>query len=237
MNARLDRILNKLAQQHAFALVASLPVGADRLHALADGLADYGLLVLMAQVDDRDYEQHIGTWISGYVALYRLLTEALFPSHRYIQALYADAERPPVIVLQGDCVPVMRVMANIVAPYASMRQKNAVVTDSELRSVIGYMLVELNAVSLSQVQLEYLHRELIGLLRYVLSAPVRQFAVTRARQSLVNLLRAASAPPSQPEAIPVDPKPSFTATQEMFTAEVPLPFDTLPPLPPIRHDE
>lgn len=234
MNARLDRILNKLAQQHAFALLASLPAGADRLHALADGLADYGVLVLMAQAEDHDYEHRVGAWVSGYVAFYRLLADALFPSHRYVHALYADPERPPIVVLQGDSVPVLRVMAGIVAPYASMRQKDSSVTDSELHSVMAYILNELDAFSLSQVQRERLQEDGIGLLRYILSAPVRQFAVTRARQSLLNLLRAATPPATLPENIPADPKPTFTATQEMFVAEVPLPFDNTPPPPPER---
>lgn len=234
MNARLDRILSKLAQQHAFALLASLPVGAERLNALADGLADYGVLVLMAQAEDQDYERRVESWVSGYVGLYRLLAETLFPSHRYVQALYADLERPPVVVLQGDSVPVMRIMASVVIPYASLRQKNYAATDTELRTVMAYILKELDASSLPAEKLERLANDGVGWLRYILSAPVQQFSVTRPRQVLVDLLRAESQAPVQPEQIPADPRPSITTTQEMFSAMVPLPFDILPPPPPER---
>jgi hypothetical protein len=234
MNARLDRILNKLAQQHAFALLASLPVGADRLYALADGLADYGVLVLMAQVEDQDYERRVEHWVSGYVGLYRLLAETLFPSHRYVQALYADLERPPVIVLQGDSLPVIRIMASVVVPYASLRQRNYAATDAELRSVMTYLLTELDALSLPQQQIDRLYGDGIAWLRYILSAPVEQFAVNRARQALLDLLRAASPSVAQPEQVPADSRPSITATQEMFSTSVPLPFDILPPPPPER---
>lgn len=251
MTARIERILFKLAQQHAPHLA---PPGWDqigdpieRVQKLARKLASYNLIILVGDLPAELValrEIHIQDWIRGYGQLYNLLAHGLFPSYARLNAYYADNRMPPVVVLDGQSTPVMTVFAGCICPYLGLRQPaRQHVTDLELRGLMDYVLNELEASDLPRAVYEGLRETGVELLRQMLASTVKHVSLTLFdKPELVRMIQppappspvgtqpAVSAPETPPP--PVPPKRSPMAEQAKLQYELEyLPEDDKPPTP------
>ncbi len=228
MSARLERILFKLASQHAPQLVQP---GWDRstqpYRALARHLADHKRLVVMAHISQEhlpEKEQHVQRWVNTYARFYGLLTTNLFPTLTRFQARYADDALPPIIVLDADAVDVLAVMAGFVVPYVAARQQQSEVQDGEIRVLMDVILEEhLMCDDLSRPEYNQLVKDSIVIIRRMLSQPLRHIALTDFDQPLFGIqpqrpstlpTQNRSVPPAQTETRhEAEPEPAPTTQQ------------------------
>jgi hypothetical protein len=261
MSARLERILVKLARQHAPHL--ALPqrdeqmTEAEHLQRLARALNAYSLLVLAGDLPPEVFkarEMYIHEWITAYGQFYNLLAHALFPSFSRIQAYYADDHLPPVVVIQGEATPVIHAMAGFVVPYLAIRQQSESVSDLELRGLMNIVLEELEGGDLSPAVVTYLVDQGVGILKTLLAAKVQHVALTAFERPILSELEirvpAAAAPPPEAiperpgalpeqqaltyalEQLPEDENDPPTPTEEMFSVDIPLGFGPKSPRRP-----
>jgi hypothetical protein len=259
MNARLERILVKLAKQHAPHLV---PPGWEqtnpdqRLGDLARRLASYNVLVMIGHVPPdlvSAKETHIQSWVNEYGHLYSLLAHNLFPSYITISAQYADDQLPAIIVVRGASTPIMHMLAGFIAPYIAARQPQPVGSEAELHGIMALVLDELEADDLPPAQFRRLRLEGAAILRRLLTTPVRQIGLTPFERPLFfpNPQPAVAAPaklPEAPPASPPPPPPTFelpeldeepeappTPTEQLFKTTIPMRSDSQPGSAPKRR--
>jgi hypothetical protein len=214
MTTRIENVLTRLAQRHAPALLRQAGDGAARLRALANGLSKEGVLVLMGEAAQQQ-NQHINAWIALYGDLYYLLAQALFPSFTKVDAVYADDQLPPMVVITGECVPVIRVMAGYIAPYVALRH-GTVPSEAELRGVMTYILEDLEAGDMARPAYEALAQKGMQSLRQLCQQPVRQIALT-------DFARPVFGDQTPPTTIPDSPQVA-ESSEGLFTSEIPVFF-------------
>ena len=208
-NARLERVLMRLARRYAPSLVTpgweqpgDYP---GRLPDLATALASYDLFIAACTVPPGpDADSALTAWVETYVRLYDILARGLFPSFREVDAHYADYDEPPLIVIRGKATPVIMMLAGFIAPYIAARQGTRSVTDFELVGLMEIVLDELEAGDLPRPELRQLRDEAAQQVRQLLNSPVRQMRLTAPKLALARSFDVADtgeiavAPPEQP---------------------------------------
>jgi hypothetical protein len=242
MKARMERILRKLAQRYRPYLLNQLPADIDdRLRWLADGLAKEGVLVIVGDLPNDNYDERVGKWIGAYGDLCLLMAKGIFPSLANLEAVYADNNRPPIVVVDGRPAAVMEQLGRYVAPFLAMRHDDNRVTDAELRGVMQFMLDELEADDLDNAIYTHMWQEGIKILRYLLNMDMTHYAVTSAARHLILQFQREQlqvlhipqtpiakpeehlTPPPPPEMLPEEPPPiEETDSAELFTSNIPL---------------
>lgn len=193
---RLERIVYKLAAQHAPHLIPSdwgedaEPV--ERVARLARWLAADGVLVLVGEVpaDARPEAQlHVGQWVEPYMRLHGLLVNALFPSFKKVDARYADDpdNNPVAVVLEGEATAVLAAFAGYVTPYVAARQSQGDASDVELYGVMNLLLEALEAGDLPRAAYDELRETGKGILRHLLHTTVRHISLTDFDSNMFNL--------------------------------------------------
>ncbi len=216
MDERLERVLTRLAAQHAPQALQMWDRRGDyaqRLPRLARLLANYNLLVIMAdfpqslRAADQDPAALIQSWADAYGEFYTLLARSLFPSFTRVHASYADAHWPVIVSIYGEAAPVICVLAGYVSPFVVYRQLQATVSEVELIGLMEVILDELEAANLPRDASKRLVAEGAGILKRLLLMPVRQLPVTefdRAiftdSQRLIPVQDAPATPTALPEA-------------------------------------
>ena len=208
-NARLERVLMRLARRYAPPLVTpGWEAPGDypgRLPDLATALAGYDLFVTACTPPaGTDASAAVTPWVEAYVRLYDVLARGVFPSYRQVDAYYGDYEEPPIIVIKGDATPVMMMLAGFIGPYIAARQGTRSVTDFELVGLMELVLDELEAGDLPREALRQLRDEAAQQVRQLLNSPVRQLRLTAPKPALARSFDIADtgeiavAPPVQP---------------------------------------
>lgn len=226
MTTRIEHVLGNLAQQHAPALLNQPLQGDARWRAMANGLARQGVLVLMAEVGAASHPNQdplVNQWIALYGELYYAFAQALFPSFVGVDAVYADNQLPPMVVITGECVPVIRVLAGYAVPYVARRQ-GTMPTDAEIRGVLVYMLDELEASDLPRVTYENLVQKGMDVLRRLCQQPLRQITLTDFSRPVFG---EEPTQPQPPTTIPDQPKKPGD-TGRLFSTDIPVFFDRKP---------
>jgi len=235
-NARLERVLMRLARRYAQPLVTpGWEAPGDypgRLPDLATALAGYDLFVTACTPPTgTDTSAAVTPWVESYVRLYDVLTRAVFPSYRQIDAYYGDYEEPPIVVIKGEATPVIMMLAGFIAPYIAARQGLASVTDFELVGLMELVLDELEAGDLPREALRQLRDEAAQQVRQLLNSPVRQLRLTAPKPALARSFdiadtgEIAAAPPLQPAPTSAPEVPELG-----LPAATPPPPDMLPEL-------
>lgn len=213
--SRLERALIGAAVHYAPALIPAgwqragdygrLTGAREPLVVLADRLATEGVLVLLSALPTglaRETSAVYQNWAGHYVQLHALLAQALFPSYRNVQALFADQAFPPIVLIVGSAVPVTTALAAYVAPFtAARRVHNHPASDVELRGLLDLMLDDLEADDLPRDRYRALRDEGAALVRAILSAPVIPLALTTpaaAIQAEIGPLNASAPAPGAP---------------------------------------
>lgn len=237
MNTRLERILVKLANQHAKELVRPGWDAHDsyeqRIHKLVRQLADHDMLVIMGLVPDSLVSNRaniIQRWVSQYGRLYMLLAKNLFPSMAgMVKARYADPLMPPIVVLMGEAHPVLQVMAGFVLPYIARRQRETEIAIPELHGVIGMLLDELQVGNKPYPVYSKLMKQGATILQNMISMPIRQLALCPFdRPIFAPIQRPVTLPeehiPDNYDLLPLlpDETDDLTPTGELFTLTIPL---------------
>lgn len=215
INTRLNSILTTLAQKYAYHLLAKVPEDANRIAFLADGLADSGVLVIIADIPANNFDRLWRAWINEYTHLYTIIASALFPLFTRVSPGAADGMRPPVCVLQGESVAVIQILAGYIVPYIAMRQQTPSISDAEIRGLMTYILEELEADDLDKHEYDRLWRQCAQIIRQLLTLPIKQYSLTTMKKPLFqqNHVRpqqmphqkARPAPPTPPETGNLDP--------------------------------
>jgi hypothetical protein len=242
MKARMERILRKLAQRYRPYLLNNLPADIDdRLRFLADGLAKEGVLVIVGDVPDEYYGEQVSKWVGAYGDLFQVMAREIFPSLAKLEAVYADNNRPPIVVIDGQPAAVMEQLGHYVVPFLAMRQNDSRVTDAELRGLMQFMLDELEAHELDRGIYNHMWQEGIKILRHMLNMDMTHFAVTSVARPLLLQIQREQAqavhipltpgnpsdqnmkPPPPPEMLPEEPPPiEETDSSELFRSNIPL---------------
>ena len=242
MKARMERILRKLAQRYRPYLLNNLPADMDdRLRHLADGLAKEGVLVIVGEVPDEYYAEQVSKWVGAYGDLCMLMAKGLFPSLAKLEAVYADNNRPPIVVIDGQPAAVMEQLGRYVVPFIAMRQNDNRVTDAELRGLMQFMLDELEAQEIDRAVYNYMWQEGIKILRHMLNMNMTHYSVTSPARPLMLQIQREQAqalhvpqapkqspdqnlkPPPPPELLPEAPPPvNETDSSQLFQANIPL---------------
>ena len=206
----MQQILTKLAQQHAAHLLQEISADTS-LSWLADRLAKNGILVIAGELPESDYENRVAEWVGAYGDLYRNLTRALFPSFTALDAVYADHQKPPIVVLKGECGPVIQALGRYVAPYVALREQDELVSEAELRGVMTFILDDLEATDLANEMYTMLWQDGAQIIQRLLQMPVSHYAVTSFSRPLFQKLQQEEAQakslPGQSETTQEDPNP------------------------------
>lgn len=220
---RLLRILTKLAQRYAIFLLSQQPQNIEkRLTFLADGLAKNGVLVIGSDFISGDSGTRVNQMVEQYAHLYNLLTHNLFPSFTQLEAKYADNQQPPMILLIGESSAVITVLGSYVVPYVAIKQRDKLVSDMELRGVMAFILDALEAGDLPKPHYDSLWQQGMGYLRNLVQLPVRQVALTSfARPLFQEIQQQTGKPPLPPEMPAPKADDPLTATQQLFTVNIP----------------
>jgi|GEM_PF-6651641 len=228
MNTRLNGILTTLAQQYAYHLLAQAPGDASRIPFLADGLADSGVLVIIADIPANNYERLMRAWVDDYNRLYSTISSILFPSFTGANLGAADGMRPPVFVLQGESVAVIQMLAGYIVPYVAMRQQTTSISDAEIRGLMTYILEELAADDLEKREYDRLWRQCAQIIRQLITLPIRQYALTSMKRPLFqqNHIRPQQVPQQRSRPVPPRPPETGKLNQDRLKEDAP---DRKPP--------
>ncbi len=241
LETRLDAALNRLARQYApQAVPTNTPTRS--LADLAATLAGHNLLVMIGTPPATDVEIAVNRWVQSYVNLYDLFTRRLFPSFTKVKAFYADAEQPPIVVVQGAATPVLIVLARYVAPYVAARQADAP-SDLELFGLTDLLLEALEAGDLPRDEYRNLRDDGAAQLRRILASAVQQRPLAPPHSQLAATFTLASSDgfvleAAEPKAPPPTSLPE-TPTESPFGPSIPVFFDRRargkrkPPVPPL----
>ncbi len=205
MNKRLDGILSTITQQYAYHLLQSAPTDDSRLGYLADGLANNGFLVMVADVPVNNFDFLCRTWIDSYNRLYGVISSNLFPLFTAVNLGTADAMRPPVIVMQGEAPAVIQVLAGYIVPYVAMRQKTNTISDAEIRGLMTYILDDLEADELDRGQYDAISRECTQIIRQLITLPIQQYSLTTMKKPLFQQVHIQPQHAPQKKSRPVPP--------------------------------
>lgn len=205
MNVRLDGILSTLAQRYAYHLLRNAPTDDTRLGYLADGLANSGFLIMVADVPANNFDFMLKAWLDSYQHLYHVISSNLFPLFTSVNLGTADAMRPPVIVMQGETAAVIQVLAGYIVPYVAMRQKTQTLSDAEIRGLMTYILDDLEADEIERAQYDAIWRQCTQIIRQLITLPIQQYSLTTMKRPLFQ--QAHTQPQSAPtkKARPVPP--------------------------------
>lgn len=220
MTQRIERILTKLAQQRAPELLTAHHNGSPQsLRQLARKLAGYEQLIVMANVPNHllpDYNRHVQNWANAISRFHNLLAQTLFPSYALLRAMFADDQRPPVLVFEARIAPMVEVMAGYLMPYIASRQSYTHLPEDELRQLVETMLHKLHAHDQPLPIYDILVRDGIEQTRRLIRLPVQHIALTDFDEPLFVEL-------SRPKTLP---KPSAPIAAPEVTTQ---PADSLPP--------
>jgi len=246
MSLRLERILTKLALQHAEYLLHQQDLSEDRTRKLATGLSRHGILVIVGDVDER-YKAQKDTlfteWVRVFGDLYQSLTHAVFPSMTEISAVYADEIHPPIIVIKAKATAVVDVIAGYAVPYIMQRQEETRLSEPEMRGVITYMLNDLEAHDLPRDKWEDACQRSMTTLAKLVQHPVKQISLTTFKRPIFRDIKTQTMrvdEPTPPPDLPEMPASLPTATRDLFSSPIPIFFDkrkkkgntgALPPIP------
>lgn len=181
-NQRLERILLKLAQQHAPHLVRpGWEQKPNALKQLARALADERLLVIMGNVPahlNGERDQHIQNWVNTYARFHNLLVQTLFPNYAALEARFADEYAPTVVVIEAQITPTIETMASYLVPFVASRQPYTRVPDQEVETLMEAILARHAANDLSRPIYDVMLRDGMKIVRRLLEIPVQQIALT-----------------------------------------------------------
>jgi hypothetical protein len=196
MEARLERILNKLAH-HYIAALLSRARGDSRLRMLADGLAREGVLVIAGHVPGHvTTQQVINDWVRAYHDLHQLLTGRLFPTHTGLKITDADGQHPPVFVLYSDVCAVTKAIGGYVVPFvAGQQQQGQVYQSPHLKGIMTYLINDLEGGDLSASESNRLAEDGVPILQRLLNSVVQQEALTSPNQEVAPFIPAKPPPP------------------------------------------
>lgn len=244
MTTRLNNLLTSLAHQYAPAVLQRAEAGEGRVRSLALLLARNGVLVLPLVVPPTQQPRQselINELVSLYASFYRLLTDALFPSLKAVSANYADADNPPVLVIEGNALPVIAAFANYVVPFVAANWQQRSVNLAEVQGILNFMLDDLEGQGIApQVQRDILKRG-SDYVTQLLGLPLQQQALTPfARAAFLHLAPeppevATSAaltlppPPETPRAAPPPPEVPKPVPTTPFVSRIPIIFDAREP--------
>lgn len=229
MNTRLNSILTTLANQYAFHILHDAPSGEDRLAYLADGLANHGILVIIADIPDNNYNFLLRSWINDYRNLYTLIAQHLFPSFQGMNLGTADRMRPPIVVLQGGCGAIVQALAGYIVPYVNLRQQTGSASEAEIRGLMTYVLDDLDD-ELNRNTYNYLWRKCAQIIHHLMSLPIHQYALTSMKKPLFQQthIQPQSLPKRRPLPMPPSTLPEAQATrrkrQEAHAKTQPMPI-------------
>lgn len=201
---------------------------------LARGLAGYGALVTVIEAPAGQSGLIAPLWTDSLTALYACLCGALFPSAATVQAFYADAGEPPILLLHGSSIPVIMVLSSYALPYLAA-QHGAEAAEGEMISLFDAALDWLEAGDLPPSDFARLRSDAVDLLRPLLDSPARPRALAPAAPEAPVPVRKKAAPASLPEAKPQGSPPPMTLPEARTTprpAPVNLP-ESGPPRPPL----
>ena len=238
MTARVERILDKLARRQAPHLV---PHGWDRLpgssiqkvQRIARKLADYDVVVIMGLLSDDHMpmkDLHIQDWVRSFHQFYNLLAKELFPSYSGFKAYFADMRMPPAVVLEGEAVPVMNVLAGYVTPYVGIRQNRGDATLLEIQALMDEILGELAADDLSYEDYVTLRQGGVNLIRQMLRSTVQHISLTLLDKPILDQVEpirlqgpaTSPRPGTMPEENTLKPTPNTDAGDEQLKQELEL---------------
>jgi hypothetical protein len=259
MKARLERILNKLANQYTPAL-PSQTRGENRLRLLADGLAREGVLVIAGHVPPHvTSQQVVNDWVAAYYDLHQLLTQALFPSHTGLRVTDADGQHPPVFVLYSDVCAVTKTIGGYVVPFVAGQPQHGQYYLSHLKGIMTYLIDDLEGGDLSASESNQLAEDGVPILQRLLNSVVQQDALTSPTREMSQHIQQMPPPPppflpedgqSAPKSVqnggasPANAKPSNTGNDETQPAPHTPNQDTQPASdtdihnePPVEHTD
>lgn len=179
MTKRFERIIFKLAEKHAPHLLTMQPPPTPQK--LSEGLAKRGILVMMGvmpqnQLDEQD--KWVRRWVWTYGRLYKLFAEPLFSSLMHFQAIYADPQHPPIIMIEGQASPVINALAKIVVPYITRRQEDKITSSAEFRGIVEMLLERLDPEEhIAAAARRTIRNEAEELLDNLLNMPLKQVAL------------------------------------------------------------
>ncbi|MEL6404391.1 MAG: hypothetical protein AAFR81_08495 [Chloroflexota bacterium] len=185
MTKRLNNTLTSLADQYApDLLIHAPPDGKQRIPYLADGLVRAGVLVMTADIPTNNYQLLLRRWVNGYGQLYNVLSTNLFTTVTGINLGTVDNMTPPVVVLKGEAVPVIDVLAGYVVPYVTFRQRTTTLSEAEIRGLITFMLEELEADDITMQVLNTISRTSGRVIKELVTLPIRQYSLTTMKKQL-----------------------------------------------------
>ncbi|MCU0497978.1 MAG: hypothetical protein MUF87_11565 [Anaerolineae bacterium] len=241
MNKRAERILVKLAQQHAPHLIApGWDQHPDPVKSLARGLSEYHHLVITSNIEQvEQWEQVIEQWANAYARFFNLLAQMLLPNYAALNASYADDHLPPMIVFrcQRQASVIFEVMSGYVIPFVASRQTLSQAPEADLRVLMDVVLESLAADDLPLPTYNVLKSDGIALLQALLNLPIQHISFTDFDRRIFaevpkpptlpkrsEQLTIAGTPPkpNAPEAIPTPPQPIIT--QEPTPTPPPQPY-------------
>lgn len=258
---RLERILFKLAEQHAPHLVKpGWEQTPNALRRLARSLADYNLLIIMGSVPAHlagEKEKHIQNWVNAYARFHNLLAQTLFPSYAALEARFADEYAPTVIVIEAQIAPIFEAMAGYLVPFVASRKSHTRVPEAELQELTEVILSRLAANDLSRPIYITLLQDSMTNVRKLLELPIQQIALTDFDRRLFDevpkpltlptstntreMMAVSAGPPAvAPAAEPEEFKleqfdeieaAPLTPTERMFIRPLNLTFERKPPVP------
>jgi hypothetical protein len=229
MPTRLERVVDKLAERYAPALLADANARqtsgtVTQLQYKARQLAKHDIVVLTGTMADELVplkDLHIQDWVQCHYLLYHTLARTLFPSYLAFDARYADRRLPPIIVLRGEATPVMEVLAGFVVPYISLRQNSGDANDEEHGLLMDAVLDALAADDLPEETCSLLKMRCIDLLNRLLNTSIHHVAVTTFDRPILDWMRQHI---PRPSSLPEQPLPNAERGEEMLAYEL----ETLP---------
>lgn len=240
MDDRIERALIAGARRYAPPLA---PPGWQKpgdyqkpLAELARGLAEYGVLVTVVQSPSGQSALVTPVWVDALQTLYTRLTVTLFPSYTGIQAFYADAAEPPILLVHGASIPVVMALSGYVLPCCAVRH-GANPPASELTALVDAALDWLEAGDLTRAEYVALRDEAVLLMRPLLDSPAKVRAMAPAFPDAPIRARSRPAPGNLPEAKPAGSTPPPRSLPESAPPVRPAPVSVpeaglpRPPLP------
>lgn len=204
MTKRLNNTLTSLADQYASDLLIHAPPGGkQRIPYLADGLVRAGVLVMTADIPSNNYQLLLRRWVNGYGQLYNVMATNLFTTVTGINLGTVDNMIPPVVVLKGEAVPVIDVLAGYVVPYVTFRQRTTTLSEAEIRGLVTFMLEELEADDITMQVLNTISRTSGRVIKELVTLPIRQYSLTSMKRQLFQNTDMLPKPPTKtPHPVP-----------------------------------
>lgn len=261
---RLDNTLTSLANQYVPDALMRAPHDLEkRVPYLADSLVRVGILVMTADIPSNNYQFLLRRWTYGYRQIYDVLASNLFTTLLRIDLGTVDNMTPPVVVLKGQAVPVIDVLAGYVVPYVTLRQQTSTLNEPEIRGIITIMLDELDDEISTQVS-KVILQTCTRVIRELVNLPITQYSLTSMKKPLFQQTYESPPPPKKrprpapdrkrdrnqpPPSLPEDPA-SANGTHDInlssnneTTQPMPIWFDEdedsgyQPPVPPLDDED